>query len=75
MLQASDPAARVQDLYSALENARPSLSKADRAAMDRRFDKFRQARDAQKTSPFSKETEAAKQSIVDGMNSMKVALG
>jgi hypothetical protein len=64
----------VQDINAALENARPSLSKADRDAMDRRFDKFRKARDSQKMSPFSKESEAAKKSLTDD-NAMKVALG
>jgi hypothetical protein len=63
----------VQHIHAALENARPSLSKADRDAMDRRFDKFRTARDSQKMSPFSKESEAAKQSLTEG-NAMKVAL-
>jgi hypothetical protein len=64
----------VQDINAALENARPSLSKADRDAMDRRFDKFRKARHSQKMSPFSKESEAAKKSLTDD-NAMKVALG
>jgi hypothetical protein len=64
----------VQHIHAALENARPSLSKADRDAMDRRFDKFRTARDSHKMSPFSKESEAAKQSLTDG-NAQKVALG
>lgn len=64
----------MQDIHAALENARPSLSQADRVAMDKRFDKFRKARDSQKMSPFSKESEAAKQSLTDS-NAMKVALG
>ena len=42
--------------------------------MDKRFDKFRKARDSQKMSPFSKDSVAAKQSLTDS-NAMKVALG
>lgn len=65
----------MQDVASALENARPSLSAADRKAMEGRFAKFRKTREGQKVSPFSSESEAARRSVADSADSQRVALG
>lgn len=65
----------MQDVARALENARPSLSAADRRAMEGRFRKFRKTRKGQKVSPFSKESEAARRAMADSADSQRVALG
>lgn len=65
----------LQDVAKALDNARPSLSAADRRAMEGRYDTFRKTREGQKVSPFSKESEAARRAMADSADSQKVALG
>lgn len=64
----------VQNVETALGNARPSLSVADRKAMDERYRKFRQTREGNTASPFSKQSEAARQGLADSRDAMKVAM-
>lgn len=65
----------VQDVATALESARPSLSAGDRKAMEGRFNKFRKTREGKKVSPFSKDAEAARRAVTDSADSQRVALG
>ena len=64
----------VQNVNAALRNARPSLSVADRETMDERYRKFRQMREGSTASPFSKQSEATRQTLVDSTQAMKVAM-